>query len=102
MKNRAVIQLVAALFAADWMRPFTLALGKLNEIGNRLRRLFLKQTADDRTFTRIKNRVSPSRTRHIHSLFAANFWISFRVEAPGFSPVNKWSDDEALAPALLL
>src|SRR5581483_3787823 len=65
MEDRAVIQPVAAFLAANRMRPLPLALGKLNKIGDRLRGLFLEQTADNRPFARIKNRVSTSRTRHI-------------------------------------
>src|ERR1700728_130646 len=53
------------------MRPFALALGKINEVGDGLRRVFFKQAANDGSFRGLKDGIGSRGTAH-------GFLFSFR------------------------
>ncbi len=64
MKNRPIVEPVFRLLARGRMRPLPLTLGKLNKIGDRLRRVLFKQPANDRSFRGFKRSVESRLTSH--------------------------------------
>src|SRR6185437_13536485 len=64
VEDRAIVKFVCAFLSAHRMLPFALALRKVGKILHRLRRLFLKQAADNGSFGGIKHGISTSRTGH--------------------------------------
>src|SRR5205814_1849364 len=64
MENSAVVERVFALLARVGMSPLALAFGEFGKVGDGLRSIFLKKTANDVAFAGIENGVSAGRACH--------------------------------------
>src|SRR5579872_379894 len=64
MEDRSVIESVLGFFSCGRMRPLTLALGEFDKVGDRLRCIFVKKTADDVSFGGFKRGVHSRLTSH--------------------------------------
>jgi hypothetical protein len=64
MKNRSIVEAIFGFLACRGMRPFALAFGKFDEVGDGLRRIFFKQAANDGSFAGFKRGVESGLASH--------------------------------------
>ena len=64
MEDCSIVELVAALLVADGMRPFALAFGEVDEVCDRLGRLFLEEACDNLAFAGVEDGISSGFTGH--------------------------------------